>query len=375
MSRKIFILKTSLYQKGGAEKYALRLANALKDQGDEVTILTSGPALNVPDIRTINLPHTPSLSFKHLGAFDKWSQEKIKTLNPDIVFSLDRNSRQDYLRASNGVHKAYLKKRSEEEGYLKQLSFLFNPLHKRILDLEKRGFESLETKKIFTNSHMVKEEILHSYNIPKEKVLVVHNGVEWHEMEEDFHFSLDKREELCETFQLNPSNHLFLFVGNNYNRKGLPFILSNLAKMADAPFHLLVVGKDKRLEQFKQTAQALNLTKKVSFYGPQPNIRLFYQLADTLLVPSIYDPFANVTLEGLSMGLRVITSKNNGANEILTPQNGSIIQNLKNDEEVYLSLKNALNYHKTKDSALKQRMSVQHLSFNNQLKKIIQHLI
>ena len=44
----------------------------------------------------------------------------------------------------------------------------------------------------------------------------------------------------------------------------------------------------------------------------------FYQMADALVIPSFYDPFANVTVEALAMGLFVLSSKHNGGPEILT---------------------------------------------------------
>ena len=42
-----------------------------------------------------------------------------------------------------------------------------------------------------------------------------------------------------------------------------------------------------------------------------------YAAADVFLLPTLYDPFANVTLEALAAGLPVITSAQNGASEIM----------------------------------------------------------
>jgi UDP-glucose:(heptosyl)LPS alpha-1,3-glucosyltransferase len=51
-----------------------------------------------------------------------------------------------------------------------------------------------------------------------------------------------------------------------------------------------------------------------------------YAAADVFLLPTLYDPFANVTLEALAAGLPVITSAQNGASEILTDlANGFIL--------------------------------------------------
>ena len=68
---------------------------------------------------------------------------------------MDRNSRQTHIRAGNGVHKAYLEIRKKESSFLKKASFVLNPLHRSILTLEKKAFESKELKVLFVNSNMV----------------------------------------------------------------------------------------------------------------------------------------------------------------------------------------------------------------------------
>jgi UDP-glucose:(heptosyl)LPS alpha-1,3-glucosyltransferase len=51
-----------------------------------------------------------------------------------------------------------------------------------------------------------------------------------------------------------------------------------------------------------------------------------YAAADVFLLPTLYDPFANVTLEALAAGLPVITSAQNGAAEIMeNEKNGFIL--------------------------------------------------
>jgi len=42
-----------------------------------------------------------------------------------------------------------------------------------------------------------------------------------------------------------------------------------------------------------------------------------YQCADVLVLPTLYDPFPNVILEGLACGLPCITSQHAGATDII----------------------------------------------------------
>jgi UDP-glucose:(heptosyl)LPS alpha-1,3-glucosyltransferase len=52
--------------------------------------------------------------------------------------------------------------------------------------------------------------------------------------------------------------------------------------------------------------------------GVQKHTLPFYQIADALLLPTLYDPFANVILEAMSCGLPVITSATCGGAEFIT---------------------------------------------------------
>jgi len=58
-----------------------------------------------------------------------------------------------------------------------------------------------------------------------------------------------------------------------------------------------------------------------------------YAAADVFLLPTLYDPFANVTLEALAAGLPVITSAQNGASEIMeNGKNGFILPRADDDK-------------------------------------------
>src|SRR5690606_21021810 len=155
-----------------------------------------------------------------------------------------------------------------------------------------------------------------------------------------------------------------LFVGNGFARKGLSFLLES-CKLLKTDFHLSIVGADKNSIAFQK--QAAPLKDKVTFFGAVSNVRPFYQKCDALIVPTLYDPFANVTVEALAMGLFVISSQYNGAHEILTPQTGEMIEDLTDPESILSSLQKACERPKTIPSALLQRESVKHLQFENQL--------
>jgi UDP-glucose:(heptosyl)LPS alpha-1,3-glucosyltransferase len=371
----ITLIKSQLHKKGGLEKYTWQIARDFCLLGIPVTVLTSGvvqPPFDDPHLKIASLPIGHCLSFLNIMHFDKVCHEYLREHPTPIVFSLDRNRFQTHIRAGNGVHAAYLQHRSEAEGRIKKLSFALNPLHQAILSLEKKAFEHPELKLLFTNSEMVKQELLRFYRTDPEKIRVVHNGVEWHAMQSSFE-SWDSQKEInIRKLGLDPAAFQLLFVGHNFYRKGLEKLLKALTRLKQDNFQLSIVGKEKKISYFHLLVEQLGLQGKVFFFGPQQETIPFYQIADCAIIPSVYDPFANVTVEALAMGVFVISSKHNGGHEILTPSNGAVIKSLDDLDSFSHVLKTSLTRSKSIQSANAIRESVKHLDFSNQLKIITQ---
>lgn len=345
--KRVALLKSAVSRPGGLEKYATRIADAFARRNCTVTLLTTGapPARSPVSIATT--PVLPWPAFWRLEQYDAFVRAHLKRHPADLIFGMDRNRHQTHIRAGNGVHAAYLDIRRRLDGQLKSFLCRVNPLHLKILELEKAAFENPALETLFVNSHLVRNQVLRYYRTDPAKIIVLHNGVEWTEM------ALDA------AVHLPHDRHEFLFIGNGYRRKGLEALLRALAHLPRDSYHLSVVGKDREQPYFERLAHNLPVT----FHGLQSNIRPFYQRADTLVIPSYYDPFANVTVEALAMGLFVVTSRMNGGHEILSPAQGAIIDDLFELDSVLAALHRALQHPKTAASAAAIRASVQHRDF------------
>ena len=370
----VAILKSHLAAGGGLEKYTLRLAQAFAKKGCRVSILTSKKCTEVESSQSFNiikLPATSKIGFRHLWQYDQLCQQWIKDQAPDIIFGMDRNTNQSHYRAGNGVHAEYLQKRCKTDSFLKQLTYSINPLHRSILKIEKSAYENPNLEVLFTNSSMVQEEILKHYQVDPNKIKVVHNGVEWHDMQPAFAEWPSQQAQILQNLGLDPSAFQFLFIGKGFRRKGLAYLLKALSHLKERHVQLSVVGEDKKIRAFKAMAESLGIQQRVKFFGHRNDVIKFYQACDVLTIPSTYDPFANVTIEALAMGLFVVSSKTNGGSEILTPSTGIVIENLFSEESVLAALQEALKHSKTPISARKIRDSVMSMDFDQQLIKIV----
>ena len=370
MTRVIFI-KSHFSGNGGAEKYSQQLVRAFLEKGCEVTVLSSGDSIdNELNCETISVSSNRKWNLAQLKAFEKGCHRYLQQHSADIIFGMDRTCEQTHYRAGNGVHAAYLDRRKSQLGPWGRFTLSSNPFHRTTLAYEKKAFESNQLKTLFTNSEMVRRELLHYYQIDEDKISVIHNGVAFKELLSVFNGWEEKRDGLLKSRNLEPNRFQLLFVGNGYRRKGLDCLIEALALLDRDDIELSVVGKDKELEAYQYKAHKLRLGDRIHFFGEQPLIYPFYQYSDALVLPTTYDPFANVTIEALALGLYTITTADNGGHEILHPDCGHTLE-AATPELLAEAIKEAVEQPKTAERALKIRESVRGLDFTKQLMKMV----
>jgi len=281
---KIFFIREKDSQFGGAEKYLSRLKKSL----DSIKI----------DYEVINSPapkFLPSWIRVLLFNFYLCFIKKDK-----FYFSLERISCPDIYRAGDGVHKAFLTKVNKSK---------LNPLHYIYLFYEKKCFEN--SKIIIANSKMVKEEIVNFYKINPQKIRVVYNGFDGYNS-----INQGQLNSIREKYNINSKKKIFLFVGSGYMRKGLKEFLRIISEIESKQTMSIVIGYDKNESMYKKIAKNLGI-RNILFLGKRPDAKIFYSLSDFFILPTYYDPFSNVILEAMLNRNIVITTKQNGAHEII----------------------------------------------------------
>jgi UDP-glucose:(heptosyl)LPS alpha-1,3-glucosyltransferase len=115
-------------------------------------------------------------------------------------------------------------------------------------------------------------------------------------------------------------------VAMNYRLKGLaPLIRAAAAVPAGRRFRLAVVGHPK-FARYERLARRLGVAERFRFLGFRADPKAAYFAADFLVHPTFYDPCSLVVLEALACGLPVVTTRYNGASELLTvPDNGLVV--------------------------------------------------
>ena len=306
---KIGFVRRGYSSSGGAEAYLKRLAEGVCAAGHQATLFTTAewPREEWPFGPIHHLKGESPMPFA--DQFEGLRQR----MGCDVIMSLERLWSCDVYRAGDGVHRAWLDRRAKLASPLRRVAHALNRKHLGILRLEQSLFGRGSARRVIANSEMVKTEITALYGYPAKKIDVIPNGVPV----ELFKPSAERRLASRANLQLAADEIAVLFVGSGWERKGLRFALRALEACATPRMRLLVAGHG---------SEAAYRSPAVRFLGVVHNLPDLYAAADIFLLPTIYDPFANASLEALAAGVPVVTTRANGASEIMAEGvHGSII--------------------------------------------------
>lgn len=331
---KIAIVRKKYSDFGGAERYVASLAEHLVESGHRVHVFAdewkignnqnSKQNTYISQIVFHKIPVINILSVLHVLSFAISSRRLLKKEVFDIIHSIERTTYQDIYRAGDGCHREWLRQRTKIDPWYKAISTALNPLHLSLLWIEKQIFKNGKYKMIIANSKRGKDEIVHYYGVPPEKIKVIYNAIDTKRF--NLTNPAEVRIQVRMQHGISPKEQILLFVGSDFKRKGLAAAIESLARLKSG-IKLMVIGKD-RVGPYRSMANRMGIKEHVNFLGPRADVERYYCAGDLFIFPTIYDPFSNVCLEAMASGLPVITSRVNGASELLKEgKNGYIIEN------------------------------------------------
>lgn len=185
--------------------------------------------------------------------------------------------------------------------------------------LERRMMANAGGTWILPVSSIAADALRREYDIDPARVRVIHPGVDY-----DRFSSPDRaacRAEIRGRHGIGPKDLLVLFVGMNFEVKGLDTIIAALAKArrmrTDAGIRLLVAGRgDAR--KYGDLAREQGIADAVTFAGPvAEGVERYYRAADVFAMMSRFDTFGMAVLEAMAAGLPVVVSGGVGATDLV----------------------------------------------------------
>lgn len=145
------------------------------------------------------------------------------------------------------------------------------------------------------------------------------------------------RREICARHGIDPGAFVVLFVGMNFEHKGLDTVMEAVAEAKrqrpGSKFHLLVVGKG-NITKYTAQADRLDLASSVTFTGAiTSGLEEYYRSSDCLMLLSAFETFGMVVLEAMAAGLPAVISSAVGAKDIAENHANSHVLSSQDDRD------------------------------------------
>ncbi len=175
--------------------------------------------------------------------------------------------------------------------------------------------------KVIVLSENEKEDLVSLYGIPAEKIIIIPGAVNFRV------FQPMAREYARAKLGLHPTDFTLLYVGRLEWRKGIGTMISALAMLKnDIPnIRAIVVGggimgKQKNDADYKEyqrlveKATSEGVVDRIQFVGrvSHSRVKTYYSASNVHVVPSYYEPFGLVALEGMACQVPVVASRKGG---------------------------------------------------------------
>jgi UDP-glucose:(heptosyl)LPS alpha-1,3-glucosyltransferase len=299
---------------GGAERVSANLAGKLSEAGHDVHIFTGHVDTAVEGTETHLIKTIKWLSPLRLLSFQRKVRNILRKEKFDLVYSLCQVYPVDIYRVGDGIHRHWMKVQYPG-ALLRWMKYLTSLVHLVMRSLEGKIFQNTDSRLFITNSQLVKNQIIEYFHIPEEKIKVIYNGVDSNVFNPGVK---EYRNEMRRKHQFGDKDLVILFVSNNWERKGLSTIIEAISKAGNEKIRLLVVGRGNSRHYISLATEKKIGAEQIIFIGRTGDVEKYYGVSDIFVLPSRYEPFANVCLEAMACGLPVITTRTNGAAEVIT---------------------------------------------------------
>jgi glycogen synthase len=176
-----------------------------------------------------------------------------------------------------------------------------------VYDIERQGMHMAD--KVIAVSHLTRNTVITRYGIPEDKVVTVHNAV-------DFTGS-----DPCAGVTKTVPEKVVTFLGRITFQKGPDYFVEAASKVIKKypNVRFVMAGSGDMLNRMIRRAAELEISHKFHFTGflKGAEVNKMFAMSDVYVMPSVSEPFGISPLEAMKSNVPVIISKQSGVAEIL----------------------------------------------------------
>lgn len=315
--RHIVLVANDVGGVGGMEKHLEEMINRMK-RDYSVTVISSSFRVKDPSgVRFIKIPAIRKpfplmiAMFSVLASIRLWfMRDSIIHTTGAIVFNRVDASTIHFCHA--GYSTATKDNGSNRSSWLYKLNAAVSMRIK--LRMERFCYRPSQAGKLIAVSDRIREELETFYLCSSEDIEVIPNGVD---IQKFYPRSTEEKQRLRRAKGLTPDGTYLLFMGGDWERKGLRLVLSAFNMLAsDYPdLHLMVVGSGDA-DAFASIVEPTH-RDRVQFTGKQSDPELWYGMSDIFVFPSQYEACSLAVLEAAASGLAMVLTDVGGARDVV----------------------------------------------------------
>ena len=305
------VLEQFDWRKGGLESWTWQFAQQLLRAGLEVHIVAFDLHPSAGELGIIaHRLERPSSRLKRALAFEQY----LRGLDVDVIHDMGVGWYADIFHPHGGSSIATRNHNLLRIPRWRRFTFWSSGRRREMQEIERRQHANPGAVTIAV-SGMVKDHLQTLHHLSDAKIRVIYNGVDL-ERFSPAHQDLFRKERRSE-LGLGDDEVLFFLLAHNLRLKNAATLIRSAGLLAGRNERLRVViaGND-RAEPYRRLASKAGAGGVVSFLGLVDPVQ-YYASADVCVLPTWYDPCSLFTLEALASGLPVITTKYNGASELM----------------------------------------------------------
>ncbi len=322
-------------RRGGVEQWTSQAVEQLLRRGHEVHVVArraSAAALAMPIV-----VH-PLGDVRGRIAFAEAAARVLRSLELDVVHDTGCGWYCDVFQPHGGSRAAAATRNlllsPPWMRWLKRWVSRLLPRYRQFDTLSARQYAD-DGRVVLALSRRVAADLARFHDVPPARIRLIYNGVDTER------FSPEHRRQYRESIRrqlgISEQSILLLIVAHNFRLKGVPMLLEAMDRWPHAAAADLVVVGGKHPDRFARKARRLGIAERTHFVGAVEDTVPYYAAADVYVHPTFYDPCSLVVLEALSGGLPVVTSRQNGASELLVHRREGVMLDDPSNVDEFLS--------------------------------------
>jgi len=306
---------------GGGEKFVVELTERIAQRSSyEIHILANQWREQSSLVRFHKIPIISFPKYLTTISFAQFVEQKIKNIGFDLIHSHERIFAADIVSLHSIPHRLWVKD-------IRRKRF-FSLFDRATIWVEKRLVHNNSNTIYLPVSNIAREKFTAEYPFVAGHVETLHPGVDMTSFDQ---FDRNQcRKGVRTQFGFHESDTVLLFVGMNFELKGLDQLISAMARIKtthrETRLKLLIVGKG-NIKKYQKMADGAGVGGDVRFSGViTEKMEEMYLSSDMYAMLSAFDTFGMTVLEAMAASLPVIISHNVGAKDLIQEDvNGFVV--------------------------------------------------